>query len=70
MARIGTKQNDAKEAQIVNRIKSPDFGWLNVDRYVGGVETKGFSKKGALYEADRALNGSNQKKKNVETFFL
>ena len=29
MARIGTKQN----AAIVNRMKSPDFGWLNVDRY-------------------------------------
>ena len=31
---MGTKQNTAKEAQIVNRIESPDFGWLNVDRYV------------------------------------
>ena len=30
MARVGTKQN----AAIVNRMKSPDFGWLNVDRYV------------------------------------
>ena len=34
MARIGTKQNAAKEAPIVNRLKSPDFVWLNVDRYV------------------------------------
>ena len=36
MARIGTKQNAAKEAQIVNPIKPPDFGWLNVDRYAEG----------------------------------
>ena len=34
MARIGTKQNAAKEAPIVNRLKTPDFGSLNVDRYV------------------------------------
>ena len=33
MARIGTKQNAAKEAQKANPIKPPDFGWLNVDRY-------------------------------------
>ena len=30
---IGTKQNAAKEAPIVNHMKSPDFGWLNVDGY-------------------------------------
>ena len=33
MARIRSKQNAAKEAPIVNRLKSRDFGWLNVDRY-------------------------------------
>ena len=36
---------------------------------VGGVKTKGFSKKGALYEADRALHGSNQKIKMWKHFF-
>ena len=34
MARIGTKQNAVKEAQIMNHIKSPDLGLLDVDRYV------------------------------------
>ena len=33
VVRIGTKQNAAKEAKIVNHVKSPDCGWLNVDRY-------------------------------------
>ena len=33
MAKIGTKQNAAKEAVRANRVKPPDFRWLNVDRY-------------------------------------
>ena len=33
MASIETKQNAVKEAPIDNRMKSPDFGWLNIDRY-------------------------------------
>ena len=38
MARIRTKHNTAKEAPVVNCLKSPDFGWLNVDRYEIGFE--------------------------------
>ena len=34
VAKIGTKENAAKVAPIANCVKSPNFGWLNVDRYV------------------------------------
>ena len=30
VARIGSKQNATKKAPIVNRVKSPDVGWLTV----------------------------------------
>ena len=33
MAGIGTKQNETEAAAMVNRLKSPDFGFLNVERY-------------------------------------
>ena len=31
LIRVG--QNVEKEASIVDRVKSPDFGWLKVDKY-------------------------------------
>ena len=33
VARIGTKQNGAKEAPKLNYVKSPDLEWLNIDRF-------------------------------------
>ena len=34
------KQTQPKEAPVVNRLKSPDFGLLNVDRYANGSLSK------------------------------
>ena len=40
VTRVGTKQNAAKEEPTANCVKSPDLGWLNVDRYGNVIDAK------------------------------